>query len=816
MKKRIMSLVMAVVMLLSVLQPALPIANLSVKSNAEVWTDTISPHVVVTLNTTSNQVEFRAAAGGIPEYTAFGFLGDAIVEHSAGISGVALNSPMLSLAMNEVFSGIAYNPNSGALAGGFVFGKSFPANGLLFTLRYTGSGTIRISGTTYDKCDKTGNETTHDFDLSIVAMICTEDGCCEKCVSKYVEVAFTNNGRKLAFRATDYADTPGTTLLLQVSITYYDDIMFSNRSTLTAIGQSREDKFVVSNHSGRYLTFNAEYTILPTVASFPRLFTYDVFGAGEIKIDMGVTVNPDGNRKDERVKFKLSNVRDTDELLATPSNVYNHDLAILCARLSKAAYNRNDILRELVALGFKETKDFGYNHSYKEERKTDKAAHTFALKTVDGKTTVAIVVRGTRGVREWVANICLQSFNRVTDRVFVNLKAFLEENNVSIADKNVRYIITGHSRGGAVANLLSVKLMNDNKVSRANIYNYNFAPPNVAVGGKNNPRWRYDNIFNICNAADVVPFVPAGSIYGRYGMTTWFNVKGGLGAAHDKQLYLDYVTSNEFKQRDFSPNKQNYYRGSLAGHTLLAVATVINCPVDVQVFNSDGELMLEIVNDELVYYYGDDCVYECGYDCDCEYEYDEDDERDVLLVFIDGHKKNIISLLGHEYTFVLTGTDEGVMNLYVSDIDISSGDTFGQMQFTGVPLFDGKTMKSVIGGSETEIQDTQLFVTDGEDVTEEIKGVFVPAPLICKVCLVCKSDMLPQSGYILGNDTVTTADALEILKYIVKLPGAISQCNNARKAALIVGDTVTTADALEILKHIVKLPNKIDGTSITD
>ena len=68
-------------------------------------------------------------------------------------------------------------------------------------------------------------------------------------------------------------------------------------------------------------------------------------------------------------------------------------------------------------------------------------------------------------------------------------------------------------------------------------------------------------------------------------------------------------------------------------------------------------------------------------------------------------------------------------------------------------------------------------------------------------------------GHVLGNADVTTADALEILKYIVQLPGAISSCDNARKAAAITGGNITTADALEILKKIVKLPNRIDGTA---
>ena len=107
----------------------------------------------------------------------------------------------------------------------------------------------------------------------------------------------------------------------------------------------------------------------------------------------------------------------------------------------------------------------------------------------------------------------------------------------------------------------------------------------------------------------------------------------------------------------------------------------------------------------------------------------------------------------------------------------------------------------------THPEHNELVVTP--EVLEQIQN----GTAGCGDCNICKSGEPPRLGYVLGNATVTTVDALEILKYIVKLPGAISGCNNARKAALIVGDTVTTADALEILKHIVKLPNKIDGTA---
>ena len=109
-------------------------------------------------------------------------------------------------------------------------------------------------------------------------------------------------------------------------------------------------------------------------------------------------------------------------------------------------------------------------------------------------------------------------------------------------------------------------------------------------------------------------------------------------------------------------------------------------------------------------------------------------------------------------------------------------------------------------------------VTTTPCTTSEPVVTSAPEPPVQPYRVACECDCgdsptLGKSGHILGNAAVTTADALEILKYIVKLPTPITTCNNARKAATIMGSSITTADALEILKHIVKLPNKIDGNA---
>jgi hypothetical protein len=61
-------------------------------------------------------------------------------------------------------------------------------------------------------------------------------------------------------------------------------------------------------------------------------------------------------------------------------------------------------------------------------------------------------------------------------------------------------------------------------------------------------------------------------------------------------------------------------------------------------------------------------------------------------------------------------------------------------------------------------------------------------------------------GHVLGNESVCVNDALEILKWIVGLPGVLNNCENAFNAARIIGGkNPTVTDALIILKFIVGL-----------
>jgi hypothetical protein len=69
-----------------------------------------------------------------------------------------------------------------------------------------------------------------------------------------------------------------------------------------------------------------------------------------------------------------------------------------------------------------------------------------------------------------------------------------------------------------------------------------------------------------------------------------------------------------------------------------------------------------------------------------------------------------------------------------------------------------------------------------------------------------------QVGDTYGEGFVTTANALEILRFVVGLPNDIEGRPQAMAAADVNGDgVIDAADALEILRFVVGLPNAITG-----
>lgn len=179
--------------------------------------------------------------------------------------------------------------------------------------------------------------------------------------------------------------------------------------------------------------------------------------------------------------------------------------------------------------GFIVEKDYSFQNY--DDPDEDNCSYTIAYKTIGAYTYVYVVIRGTDGV-EWFGNMKCNgysydagmgehnSFLTGMECVRKGLLEFLEKKGFS----NVRLVITGHSRGAAVANLLAKKMIEFKNVKGRekevdSVVAYTFATPNCTLDEEVRNK-KYHTIFNFCLRDDFVPQVPLEKWgYDKYGIT---------------------------------------------------------------------------------------------------------------------------------------------------------------------------------------------------------------------------------------------------------------------------------------------------------
>lgn len=243
--------------------------------------------------------------------------------------------------------------------------------------------------------------------------------------------------------------------------------------------------------------------------------------------------------------------------LADPGS-YNGELAATCAALSAAcnsqslcdeAAGRAYAVEALDALGFGDvdTRSYEGRSSVVDEvaniveGETDVVAYVLASKNLfdgRGRATGHLVFVGVRGTygSEWLSNFNFdvfpseqspanhRGFESAASEVYDALADYLDAQGLSCAD--TRVLICGHSRGGAVANLLAARIMDeaadregrdDLRIDPRGVFTYTFASPNSTRDPQRDGA-RYSAIFNVASLSDVVPCVPFSSWgYGVYG-----------------------------------------------------------------------------------------------------------------------------------------------------------------------------------------------------------------------------------------------------------------------------------------------------------
>lgn len=381
----------------------------------------------------------------------------------------------------------------------------------------------------------------------------------------------------------------------------------------------------------------------------------DGFGEISSAIGSGVTEPQGPSARDAVVDDSGLNLRVgqysiIDEYLSKPANEFNQKLAELCADLSYDAYNKDNAANLLKSVGFEESNINSYNYGY-----TEIFAYTLAVKDYtgadsDGNTKVLVMdARGTSGVRElwWDRDSApTVDYEGLPHKVHTAADAFYQAiaPNVSSLmkdDEKYKILATGHSLGGAAANLFSAVMM---QKENTDVYCYTYGAIDSIgpVTEKESVTEGYENIHNIYNDLDT--FSP--TQYGNYMKGSGKN--DGAGQKYGKFGHMDSYT---VEHRTEAEQQQN---------ELAQIYNAINHQIGNYITDIKAEKVKCVGKDDDEDD-GDDEYDDDEYDDD-EYE-DEDDEP-----YDEGDKQFVPIDLEEDEDF------EGLDALESSDYEAFAGD----------------------------------------------------------------------------------------------------------------------------------------------
>ena len=219
--------------------------------------------------------------------------------------------------------------------------------------------------------------------------------------------------------------------------------------------------------------------------------------------------------------------------------------------------------------GLSETKKIEVG--YKDNDRTDIViGHRYVEYGAKKKEIIVVSVRGTNSTfEEWSSNFDVgadnaayeklvgkfsewkikenhKGFDVTANRVKNAMNAYVKDAKKINTSAEKVYLITGHSRGAAIANVLAAYLIDEGK----NVVAYTFATPETTTS-VNASDSKYKSIFNVINEDDLIPRLPLenkwnfrrygvdkiGSIAKASGDKTWF----GAGGEYKGGPFKDFV-----------------------------------------------------------------------------------------------------------------------------------------------------------------------------------------------------------------------------------------------------------------------------------
>ncbi len=390
-------------------------------------------------------------------------------------------------------------------------------------------------------------------------------------------------------------------------------------------------------------------------------------------------------------------------ILERNSTEYIHEISTVALVLSAAAERSQSDIESILA-GNQFGVDADLTTTVNDDSSPYNPACTFAHKTINngGKTEhiIIIVGRGTSSFADGVTDYCsiTDNFRITANNIWLEFATWLNEKEIGgeklasvIGNGNVKFFVTGHSLGGAVANRIAYKLTQD--YGHENVYAYTFAsPPTEGQKSTYAP-----NIFNVLCPSDPVPYLGAFTD-GRYGDDLWFADSCRLPAGFPILGFFDNHVVESYMKHLLNISYYRFQTTMKSGGGW--------CPVDLKIYNSFGQLVGSVTNNVV----------------------DKENVTDSVVIVLSGEnndEKNFYFLRDDTYTIEFTGTSAGTLKYTIRDT-YADKSRIDEKVFTNVTLTTGKKMTSSVSvwdktNPDISVEDkidtpqVQLLVLDEND-----------------------------------------------------------------------------------------------------
>ena len=223
------------------------------------------------------------------------------------------------------------------------------------------------------------------------------------------------------------------------------------------------------------------------------------------KLQKEVQVTMDASLNSQVQTYSLS-IKYDDDYFLNDAKTYDKGLSELSFGSAISTATKERISEFFKTLEFKDVALTSYDIDPTETT----CGYTFAHKSINEYELVAISIRGFNYGKEWANNFLIgktgnhEGFNARASEVYSNLQNYV---STYCANKTLKVWINGYSRGGAIANVLSSLMLQDNKlnVSKENMFTYTFEAPRCLT--KENAV-AYENVHNVINTCDFITSIP--------------------------------------------------------------------------------------------------------------------------------------------------------------------------------------------------------------------------------------------------------------------------------------------------------------------